>query len=140
MIQGYCYSTTEPHQQQHHRVQLRLNAPRRDPCHTAQRSWLAHSPVRGDPFLPAQNRLVVLHRHFRASIISIISTAASKPDRGERVSRPHFLTGAQVTFLPVVGRGDSTHFGFCRLLIARNRTKGMSLRREGKRHVQFWPF
>lgn len=117
MIQGCCYSGTEPHQEQHHPPASSSStaAKRTAPGSLSHRAAeLARvQPLQGDPFLSAQIVSSSSIGIWEAGIISI-STAASKPHQRAQieVSRPHFHRSTESHF----ERGDCTVFSICRLL------------------------
>ncbi|CAJ1058250.1 Hypothetical predicted protein [Xyrichtys novacula] len=130
MIQGCCYSGTEPHQQQHHpsassgSTAAKRTAPgslsygtaeqQGDPCPLRAKSFLPPPPL--SAFESEHHQ----HQHRRLE---------TRPAGTQRGVSSTFLTGAP-RLKAHFYRGDCTVFGICRLLRAWNRTKGMALRRK----------
>ncbi|KAK2903889.1 hypothetical protein Q8A73_010546 [Channa argus] len=142
MIQRCCYSGTEPHQQQHH--------PSASSSSTAAKrsapGSLSHSTAELARVQRLQGALSSPHKSFRRPLSAFqrrVSSASAPPPQNQTSRQRercliHILAGAP-RLESHFYRGDCTVFSVCRVLIAWNRTKGMALRRKGKRHVQSWP-
>lgn len=145
MIQGCCYSGTEPHQQQHHPSGCSSSTAAK----RAAPGSLSHSAAelaRRTATLASARE--PFSRPLSASERRRASSASAPPPRNQTSTQARgarclihaFLSGSAASPVPfLLGGGDCTVFSICRVFIAWNRTIAMALRRKGKRHVQFWP-